>query len=330
MCYKGAMYGAKEGGDLNTEITNAVNAAGDKAQYDARVKRVLAQKMILAHILIKTVEEFKGMKPKDVVPYIEGEPKVGIVQIEPGLTNAGKTDEMGQRLVGLNTENAEINEGLIRFDIIFYVRMKNGLSQIIVNIECQKDEPSAYKILNRAIFYVSRLVSSQKERDFVNTNYDDIKQVFSIWICMNMEYNSLSHIHLTKDEMLRPYDWKGNLDLVNIVMVGITNDIPEHDESYEMHRLLGVLLSSKLKIQEKLDILEHEYNIPVNNEFREDVKIMCNLSSGIEERATERTSEKFILNMYKKGYTLEQIADVAETSVNVVETIIERMASVVV
>ena len=64
--------------------------------------------------------------------------------------------------------------------------MKNGLSQIIVNIECQKDEPSAYQILNRAIFYVSRLVSSQKERDFVNTNYDDIKQVFSIWICMNM------------------------------------------------------------------------------------------------------------------------------------------------
>ena len=40
---------------------------------------------------------------------------------------------------------------------------------------------------------------------------------------------------------------------------------------------------------------------------------MCNLSTGIEERATERatekTSEKFILNMYKKGYTLDQIAD---------------------
>lgn len=64
--------------------------------------------------------------------------------------------------------------------------MKNGLSQIIVNVEAQKDEPTEYKILNRAIFYVSRLVSSQKERDFVNTNYDDIKQIFSIWICMNM------------------------------------------------------------------------------------------------------------------------------------------------
>ena len=319
---------------MNTEIANAVNAAGDKAQYDTRVKRLLAQKSILAHILVKTVDEFKGMKPEDVVKYIEGEPSISVVPVEPGLANMEKTDAAGQRIVGLNTENAEINEGLVRFDIIFYVRMpsvvgrKNGLSQIIVNIEAQKDEPTEYKILNRAIFYVSRLISSQKERDFVNTNYDDIKQVFSIWICMNMDDNSLSHIHLTKDEMLKPCNWKGNLDLLNIVLIGITNEIPEHDEKYEMHRLIGALLSSELKEQEKLDIIEHEYNIPISQEFREDVRIMCNLSTGIEERATERatekTSEKFILNMYKKGYTLDQIADVAEIGVDEVEAIIKK------
>lgn len=313
---------------MNTEIANAVNAAGDKAQYDTRVKRLLAQKSILAHILVKTIDEFKGMKPEDVVKYIEGEPSISVVPVEPGLANMEKTDAAGQRIVGLNTENAEINEGLVRFDIIFYVRMKNGLSQIIVNIEAQKDEPTEYKILNRAIFYVSRLISSQKERDFVNTNYDDIKQVFSIWICMNMDDNSLSHIHLTKDEMLKPCNWKGNLDLLNIVLIGITNEIPEHDEKYEMHRLIGALLSSELKEQEKLDIIEHEYNIPTSQEFREDVRIMCNLSTGIEERATERatekTSEKFILNMYKKGYTLDQIADVAETGVDEVEAIIKK------
>ena len=313
---------------MNTEIANAVNAAGDKAQYDTRVKRLLAQKSILAHILVKTVDEFKGMKPEDVVKYIEGEPSISVVPVEPGLANMEKPDAAGQRIVGLNTENAEINEGLVRFDIIFYVRMKNGLSQIIVNIEAQKDEPTEYKILNRAIFYVSRLISSQKERDFVNTNYDDIKQVFSIWICMNMDDNSLSHIHLTKDELLKPCNWKGNLDLLNIVLIGITNEIPEHDEKYEMHRLIGALLSSELKEQEKFDIIEHEYNIPISQEFREDVRIICNLSTGIEERATERatekTSEKFILNMYKKGYTLDQIADVAETGVDEVEAIIKK------
>ena len=305
---------------MNTEIANAVNAAGDKAQYDTHVKRLLAQKIILAHILVKTVDEFKGMKPEDVVKYIEGEPSISVVPVEPGLANMEKTDATGQRIVGLNTENAEINEGLVRFDIIFYVRMKNGLSQIIVNIEAQKDEPTEYKILNRAIFYVSRLISSQKERDFVNTNYDDIKQVLSIWICMNMDDNSLSHIHLTKDEMLKPCNWKGNLDLLNIVLIGITNEIPEHDEKYEMHRLIGALLSSELKEQEKLDIIEHEYNIPISQEFREDVSIMCNLSQGIEDKAIA----KIVMNMYKIGYTPNQIADAVGVSVDEVEAIIKK------
>ena len=305
---------------MNTEIANAVNAAGDKAQYDTRVKRLLAQKSILAHILVKTVDEFKGMKPEDVVKYIEGEPSISVVPVEPGLANMEKTDATGQRIVGLNTENAEINEGLVRFDIIFYVRMKNGLSQIIVNIEAQKDEPTEYKILNRAIFYVSRLISSQKERDFVNTNYDDIKQVFSIWICMNMDDNSLSHIHLTKDEMLKPCNWKGNLDLLNIVLIGITNEILEHDDKYEMHRLIGALLSSELKEQEKLDIIEHEYNIPISQEFREDVSIMCNLSQGIEDKAIA----KIVMNMYKIGYTPNQIADAVGVSVDEVEAIIKK------
>lgn len=305
---------------MNTEITNAVNAAGDKAQYDTRVKRILAQKNILAHILVKMVEEFKGMKPEDVVIYIEGEPVIGIVPVEPGLTNTEKMDVTGQRIVGLNTENVEINEGLVRFDIIFYVRMKNGLSQIIVNVECQKDEPTEYKILNRAIFYVSRLVSSQKERDFVNTNYDDIKQVFSIWICMNMDSNSMSYFHLKKDEMLEPYDWKGNIDLLNIVLIGITNELPEHDEKYELHRLIGALLSTELKESEKLDIIEKEYRILLNDDIRKEVSIMCNLSQGIEDKAIA----KIVMNMHKIGYTPEQIADAVGVSVEDVETIIKK------
>ena len=299
-------------------IENSVDSVKFLAYNDIETESLLRN--LRSVILVKTVDEFKGMKPEDVVKYIEGEPSISVVPVEPGLANMEKTDAAGQRIVGLNTENAEINEGLVRFDIIFYVRMKNGLSQIIVNIEAQKDEPTEYKILNRAIFYVSRLISSQKERDFVNTNYDDIKQVFSIWICMNMDDNSLSHIHLTKDEMLKPCNWKGNLDLLNIVLIGITNEIPEHDEKYEMHRLIGALLSSELKEQEKLDIIEHEYNIPISQEFREDVSIMCNLSQGIEDKAIA----KIVMNMYKIGYTPNQIADAVGVSVDEVEAIIKK------
>ena len=106
---------------MNTELKSAVMATDRDAQYDNSAKRLIAHKIILARILVKTVEEFKGMD--------------------------------------------------------------DGLSQIIINVEAQKDEPGEYEILNRAVFYVSRLISSQKERDFENSSYDDIKCVYSIWIC---------------------------------------------------------------------------------------------------------------------------------------------------
>lgn len=152
---------------MNTETKNAILITDKDAQYDERAKRLLGQKSILAHILVKTVDEFMGMNPKDVISYIEGEPFINTVPVEPGLTNT-VVEKDSQRVVGFNSENQEIHEGTIRFDIIFYVRMRDGLSQIIVNVEAQKDEPEKYEILNRAIFYVSRMISSQKEKDFSN------------------------------------------------------------------------------------------------------------------------------------------------------------------
>ena len=46
---------------MNTELKNAVKATDKDAQYDTSAKRLLGQKSILAHILVKTVDEFKGM-----------------------------------------------------------------------------------------------------------------------------------------------------------------------------------------------------------------------------------------------------------------------------
>ena len=308
---------------IDTEIKNAVSAADQDAQYDDKAKRLLGNKIILAHILVKTVDEFKGMNPKEVVSYIEGEPLIGVVPVEPGLTNAGK-EENGQRIVGMNTENAEINEGLVRFDIIFYVRMKDGISQVIVNVEAQKDEPTSYHILNRAVFYVSRLVSSQKERDFVKTNYNDIKRVFSIWVCMNMNENSMDYVHLTDDKLLGTHQWKGGLDLLNIVLIGISDKIPEHDDKYELHRLLGTLFSMELTAAEKLGIIKTEYSIPIDDKLRKDVSAMCNLSQGIREKGRAEEGERIILNMHRKGYTPEQIAEIVEKTIEEVEAIIRK------
>ena len=306
---------------MNAELKNAIKATDSKAEYDTSAKRLLGQKSILAHILVKTVDEFKGMDPKKVVDSIEGTPHIGTVPVEPGLTNA-VSEKNGERLVGFNTENGEVNEGLIRFDIVFYVRMKDGLSQIIINVEAQKDEPNGYEILNRAIFYVSRLISSQKERDFENSSYDDIKRVYSIWICMNMKENTMSYVHLTKEDLIGSYEWKGNLDLLNIIMIGLAKKLPEHDETYELHRLLGALLSQDLTVDEKLNIIGNEYDIPIEENFRKDVSVMCNLSQGIEEKGIAIGEAGLIVKMYKNGFTAEQIAAATDKDLEAVKKII--------
>lgn len=319
---------------MNTELKSAVMATDRDAQYDNSAKRLIAHKIILARILVKTVEEFKWMDPLEVAALIEGLPYISAVPVEPGLTNAVHFQN-GQRLVGFNTENQELNEGLVRFDIVFYVRMKDGLSQIIINVEAQKDEPGEYEILNRAVFYVSRLISSQKERDFENSSYDDIKCVYSIWICMNMEENTMSHIHLTKEDLIGSYEWKGNLDLLNIIMIGLAKELPEHDETYELHRLLGALLSRELTVDEKLDIIGKEYDIPLEENFRKDMSTMCNLSQGVKEEGIaigrrEGLEEgrreghaELITKMYKNGLSIEQIASATDKTVEEVKTIIE-------
>lgn len=84
--------------------------------------------------------------------------------------------------------------------------------------------------------------------------------------------------------------------------------------------MVGTLLSSELREQEKLDILEREYNIPISKEFREDVRRMCNLSVDIEEKANNRV----ILNMHKQGYTLNQIAAVVEVSPEQIEKVLNE------
>ncbi len=320
---------------VDKDIKKSISVTDKDAQYDEKAKNLLGHKIILAHILVKTIDEFKGMNPKDVVQCIEGEPYISRVPIDAGSTNVEKEQD-GEKVIGLNTENSELNEGLVRFDIIFYVRMKDGLSQVIVNIEAQKAEPSAYDIINRAVFYISRMISSQKGREFIKSNYNDIKRVYSIWICMNVDEHSMSHIHLTRDDIIGSHNWKGDIDLLNIVLLGLAEDLPEKTEEYELHRLLGALLSSKLKVDEKLDIIGNEFQIPLESDIRKDVSEMCNLSQGIEDRAFERGTAngisigkkeglaEVVLKLIKKGVSIEQVSDMLDMDIKDVQDIIEN------
>ena len=127
---------------------------------------------------------------------------------------------------------------------------------------------------------------------------------------------------------------KGRLDLLNIVMIGLAKEIPEHSDQYELHRLLGALLSQNLTVSEKIDIIGNEYDIQTNDDLRKGVNTMCNLGEGIEERGIEKGIEQqtvhLILSMYKNGISVEQIAAVTAKNIAEVQEILEKEMSVLV
>lgn len=103
-----------------------------------------------------------------------------------------------------------------------------------------------------------------------------------------------------------------------------------------MHRLLAALFTNTLNAKQKIDIINKEYDIPVESDIEEGVSIMCNLSQGIEEKALEKGSSAgiaqgktsaqidIILNMYNNNFTIEQIALATQYDVDKIKEIIQK------
>ncbi len=303
-------------------------------QYDEQAKKALGYKTVLAFILSKTVAEFKGMSVKHIADLIEGEIYISKVPVDPGHTN--KTNR--ERITGLNTEDAETNEGLIRYDILFKVRTSMEAKKsygIIINVEMQKDNPTGYKLSNRAIFYACRLISAQKQREFKHMKFNNMVKVYSIWIVANMESNSVNHIHFVQDTLYGTYKWAGGTGMVNIVIAGITGIAGESMESEEetkpkevdsrdLCRMLNTLFAANLDNRERFKMLSDDFGIDVDESLREEVEVMCNLGQGLLERGikegekrgeiigerkgTQKTKEEDIINFYKVGGSLIMIA----------------------
>ena len=75
---------------VDASIKGTVRASDKDAQYDEKAKKLLGHKIILAYILVNTIEEFREMNPKEVVNYIEGEPYISVVPVDSGMTNGKK------------------------------------------------------------------------------------------------------------------------------------------------------------------------------------------------------------------------------------------------
>jgi len=279
-------------------------------QYDDYAKFILSQKEILSRILKFTIKEFEDMEAEDIMELIEGEPLVSKVSTEPGETN----QTFHGKITGNNTESTELEEGTIIFDIIFYVRMKDGVSRIIINLEAQGIEKPPYPLVNRTIFYIARLISSQKNRNFDHSNYGDMLRTYSIWICFNLEENCMNYLHLTNTSLFGTHEWLGDLELMNIFLVGLDKNLSEEalkTTDSNLHYMLGTIFSNDLSPRDKVRLLSEREDMPAGTHIRKELDTMCNLSYGIEEQGIEKGIEKgrmdLIKNMLSKHMPVEDI-----------------------
>lgn len=287
-------------------LAQDINAAGDKASYDAACKRLLANKVILAWIMKSCLEEYRDCNIQEIVEkYIQGEPDIGKVPVN--------MDERlsGEKIKSTATEDTSVYEGTVTYDICFYADIPGTREriQLIINIEAQNDFYPGYPIMKRGIYYCSRLISSQYGVEFTDAHYDMIKKVYSIWICLNpprYRKNSINRYSIKEEKLIGDVSEKiQNYDLLTCIMICL-GDIDDKNSSGIL-KLLEVLLSSERDADEKKKILQNDFSIEMTKTLEREVSIMSNLSKGVEEKGIEKGILFSIRNLMETmGWTAEQ------------------------
>lgn len=310
---------------MENSLGRSLTVAGAMVQYNDRVKNVLANKQILAWILQSTMTEFEGCSIEEVEMCIEGTPKISKVSVNPGESNANR------KIVGCDTVDEVPEEGKVIYDIRFvvYVPQRDEKIKILVNVEAQKKFHPGYQMVTRGIFYGGRMLSAQLDTEFSIPQYDNIKKVYSIWICMNApEYigNAISTYSMKKEDLVPGIpDMKSAYDKMTVVLITL-NDKKESDTA--LLGMLNTLLSPKKKLKEKKRELEEKYQLKMREELEKEEQIMCNVAEAIYEDGLEQGVEHklrdVVQKMYSKGISEEAIAEMLEEPLEEIRRILSE------
>ena len=289
-----------------TGIANSIDTADQEAQYDTCVKKLLSNRLILAWIMKECVPEFKQFSIAQIAKdCIEGEPQVSKVAVDQDELDKDEVqyleDMSDKRIEGKNTEDNSIKEGKVFYDIKFSAVVPDSKEpvQLFINVEAQKSDKTPYPLIKRALYYVSRMISAQKNTLFTKKHYEKIRKVYSIWIQMDVDEankNTITKYSVTEEQVIGNVPEKeSNYDLMTVLMLRLGSAEEANDKP--ILRLLDVLLSSETKPEEKKTILEKDFDIPMTKSMSEEANTMCNLGEGIRERTEINSKTESIINL---------------------------------
>ena len=281
--------------EKETTVARKIRLLSSQARYDKACKRLLAEKIILAWILKSCVEEFQDCDVNEIAArYIVGTPQVGVVPVDPDESNQIPEGEVA----GTGVEDATATEGAVTYDVRFVASapVSGKWIRLILNIEAQNDFYPGYPLIKRGIYYCSRMISAQCGTEFINADYEKIKKVYSIWLCMNppmSRKNTITNYCITEDNLVgRVKERKEYYDLMSAVMVCLGEESDR--EQGGILKLLNILFSTESKAREKQEILEREFSIKMTKTLKREVALMCNLSQWVEEKGIKKGTERGI------------------------------------
>lgn len=270
---------ALKGGHMavrETYISKTLSALGDGvAKVDEKIKALLADKQILERILKYSVEEFKEYDILEIINRIE-EVEILEVPVDAGLSYKSK-NEFG-KISGSNTEDNVPGEGVIYYDIRFNVTKGKKRIKVLINIEAQATTSVSrlgYHIENRMTYYLSRMISAQKEQEFFGSDYDKIKEVISIWICMDARKNEDSII----EYQLRPEVKFGEnihpeeINLLKGILIKIRGRKNMTQSKNKLIEMLEYVIADH-SVEEKKNYLKNECGVEMTKELERKVEAM--------------------------------------------------------
>lgn len=254
-------------------------------KYDAICKNILSQKIILAWIMKECMVEFEGYSVDEISKsYIENELRDGDVPMEKD------GEEWMPRIQGNNVEDTSSTEGKITYDIRFIATTPVSGRHIWVDVEPQKNFRPGYSLLKRGTYYLARMISAQKGREFTGMDYNNLKKAYTVWICLNppQKWEHTIHFYEIQDRngLIEPLFHKDDFDLMTQVVICLGD--PRNPRAVGVRRLLSVLLTNVYDFDEKQRILETEFSITVTDMIRKEMDSMCDLGLGIYEDGIEK------------------------------------------
>ncbi|OUQ53360.1 hypothetical protein B5E58_13265, partial [Tyzzerella sp. An114] len=157
-------------------------------------------------------------------------------------------------------------------------------------------------------------MSAQHGTEFVDSHYEKIKKVYSIWICPNppiKDSNTITSYSIQENNIVGNFKEEvKNYDLMKVVMVLLGKSQSDNN----LLKFLRILLRNDMLIEEKQRILKEDFNYNISKNIEREVIDMCNLSIGIYEEGIEKGIaegvEKTAINMLKKNMDIATIMEV--------------------